>query len=53
MSNALVAARNALIDGPDLSNWAYFWDGVDIKLNYSKHFKVKHGIKFTDPIHNI
>lgn len=53
MSNALAAARNALVDGPDLSNGAYFWDGGDIKSNYSKHFKVKHGIKFTDPAHNI
>lgn len=53
MSNALVAARNALSDGPDLSNGAYFWDGGDIKSNYSKPFKVKHGIKFTDPSHNI
>ncbi|WAL50333.1 hypothetical protein OUI59_15935 [Klebsiella variicola subsp. tropica] len=53
MSNALTAAKNALSDGPDLSNGAYFWDGADIKSNYNKHFKVRHGIKFTDPSHNI
>ncbi|HDU5254623.1 TPA: hypothetical protein RFU81_005125, partial [Klebsiella pneumoniae subsp. pneumoniae] len=40
MSNALTAAKNALSDGPDLSNGAYFWDGADIKSNYNKHFKV-------------
>lgn len=53
MSNALEAAKNALSNGPDLSNGAYFWDGADIKSNYSRHFKVKHGIKFTDSSHNI
>ena len=35
------------------SNGAYFWDGADIKPNYATHFKVRHGIKFTDPAHNI
>lgn len=53
MSNALLAARNAIAGGEDLSNGAYFWDGADIKSNYSKHFKVSHGIKFTNPGHNI
>lgn len=53
MSNALAAAKNALANGEDLSNGAYFWDGADIKSNYDKHFKVKHGIKFSDPLHNI
>lgn len=53
MSSALDAAKNALTGGPDLSNGAYFWDGADIKSNYSNHFKVKHGIKFTDSSHNI
>ncbi|MFC0226969.1 hypothetical protein [Serratia aquatilis] len=53
MSNALAAAKNALANGEDLSNGAYFWDGADIKSNYDKHFKVKHGIKFSDPSHNI
>ena len=53
MSLAISAAENALKGGPDLSNGAYFWDGGDIKTNYAKHFKVKHGIKFTDPAHNV
>jgi hypothetical protein len=39
--------------GADKSNGAYFWDGADIKSNYGHHFKVKRGIKFTDPSHNI
>jgi hypothetical protein len=53
MQAAIDAARNALAGGPDKSNGAYFWDGADIKTNYSKHFKVRHGIKITDPSHNI
>lgn len=53
MSMAVRAAENALKGGVDKSNGAYFWDGVDIKTNYKNHFKVRHGIKFTDPLHNI
>lgn len=53
MTAAVEAAKNALAGGPDLSNGAYFWDGADIKTNYAGHFKVRHGIRFTDPIHNI
>ncbi len=53
MAAALAAAKNALAGGKDLSNGAYFWDGADIKSNYKNHFKVKHGIKFMDPSHNI
>ncbi len=53
MCQAVAAAQNALAGGPDLSNGAYFWDGADIKTNYNHHFKVKKGIKFTDPSHNI
>jgi hypothetical protein len=53
MRAAIAAARNALADGPDKSNGAWFWDGADIKTNYSNHFKVIHGIKITDPSHNI
>jgi hypothetical protein len=53
MSAAIAAAKNALAGGPDLSNGAYFWDGCDIKTNYNNHFKVRHGIKFSDPSHNI
>lgn len=53
MAAALAAAKNALSGGKDLSNGAYFWDGADIKSNYKNHFKVKHGIKFAEPVHNI
>ncbi|MFM0646574.1 hypothetical protein PQR14_19790 [Paraburkholderia bryophila] len=53
MQAAIAAARNALAGGPDKSNGAYFWDGADIKSNYDNHFKVRHGIKITDPSHNI
>ncbi len=54
MSAAVRAARNALSATPtDYSNGAYFWDGADIKTNYSNHAKVLAGIKFTDPKHNI
>ncbi len=53
MSMALKAANNALSGGKDHSNGAYFWDGADIKSNYKKHAKIKLGIKFTDPEHNI
>lgn len=53
MSAAVAAAKNALAGGEDLSNGAYFWDGADIKSNYAKHFKVKHGVRFTNPAHNI
>lgn len=54
MSNAVRAARNAMAaDGVDYSGGAYFWDGSDIKTNYNNHFKVRHGIKFTDSSHNI
>jgi hypothetical protein len=54
MVGALKAARNALdAKGTDYSNGAYFWDGADIKSNYANHPKVKRGIKFTKPEHNI
>ena len=53
MKAAVGAAKNALAGGPDLSNGAYFWDGRDIKTNYKNHFKVRHGIKFSCPEHNI
>lgn len=50
---AVAAAVNAMNGGEDKSNGAYFWDGADIKTNYAHHFKVRKGIKFTDPSHNI
>jgi len=53
MKTAVSAADNALTGGVDKSNGAYFWDGADIKSNYKRHFKVRRGIKFTDPSHNI
>lgn len=53
MTLAIEAAKNALSGGPDYSNGAYFRDGADIKSNYASHFKVRHGIKFSDPAHNI
>lgn len=53
MTMAMAAAETALKGGPDKSNGAYFWDGGDIKTHYDTHFKVRVGIKFTDPSHNI
>jgi len=54
MSAAVLSAKEALTAGAnDPSNGAYFWDGADIKSNYKKHFKVKHGVRFSDPAHNI
>jgi hypothetical protein len=52
-ATAYKAAHNALEGGPDYSNEAFFWDGIDIKTNYRNHFKVKNGIKITSPEHNI
>jgi len=53
MTMAYAAAENALRNGIDKSNGAYFWDGADIKTNYKKHYKVRHGIKFSNSSHNI
>lgn len=53
MRAAVTAARNALVGGPDMSNGAYFWDGEDIKTKYQTHFKVRHGIRFSQKSHNI
>ena len=53
MSKALEAANNALTDGTDHSGGAYFWDGADIKTNYNNHVKVRAGIYFSAPQHNI
>lgn len=53
MQVAIDAVRNALTGGADKSGGAYFWDGADIKSNYAHHFKVRQGIKITDPSHNI
>lgn len=40
-------------EGPDPSNGAYWWDGVDFKKNYRKHPKVRAGFQLADPSHNI
>ncbi|TQK11479.1 hypothetical protein [Herbaspirillum sp. SJZ107] len=53
MSAAISAANNALAGGQDASNGAYFWDGADIKSNYKKHAKVRHGIRFANKNHNV
>lgn len=53
MQSAIEAAKYSLAKGPDKSNGAYFWDGMDIKTNYKHHPKVKVGIKFTGSAHNI
>ncbi|MEM5429470.1 hypothetical protein [Cupriavidus oxalaticus] len=53
LSAAVKAAENAMSDGIDYSNGAYFWDGADIKSSYSTHFKVARGIHFTHEAHNI
>lgn len=50
---AYKAARNALEGGADYSGGAYFGDGWDVKTNYSKHPKVKRGIKITSKNHNV
>ena len=54
MNKAVLAAQNALdLAGKDYSNGAYFWDGADIKTNFSNHAKVKVGIHFTEKKHDI
>lgn len=54
MAAAVQAARNALSSSPvDYSKGAFFWDGADIKSNYDGHVKVRAGIHFGDPSHNI
>ena len=53
MCSAITAAKNAMDGGKDYSNGAYYWDGADIKSNYTNHPKVKKGIKFGNTKHNI
>lgn len=54
MRLALDWAKKALANTvKDPSNGAFWWDGADIKSNYEKHPKVKDGIRFGDPKHNI
>jgi hypothetical protein len=54
MRLAVQWAKKALKnEGPDPSNGAFWWDGLDIKTNYRKHPKVKETFRFGDPKHNI
>ncbi len=54
MRLALNAAHHAILQkSPDYSNGAFFWDGTDIKTNYKNHPKVRAGIHFSSPMHNI
>ncbi|MFC0399431.1 hypothetical protein [Paraburkholderia rhizosphaerae] len=54
MKLAVDWARSALAnDGPDPSNGAFWWDGLDFKTNYARHPKVLDGFKWTDRTHNI
>jgi hypothetical protein len=54
MKLALEWARKALAnDGPDPSNGAYWWDGLDFKTRYETRPKVQNGFKWGNPSHNI
>lgn len=53
MQFAIEAALNAMNGGSDFSNQAFFWDGADIKEKYRTHAKVRVGIRFSKPEHNI
>lgn len=47
-------AKKALAnEGPDPSNGAFWWDGLDFKTNYAHHKKVQRGFKWGAPSHNI
>ncbi|MBB5496079.1 hypothetical protein [Paraburkholderia sp. MM5384-R2] len=54
MKLAVEWARKALRnEGPDPSNGAFWWDGLDFKTDYATHPKVQIGFKWGDPSHNI
>ena len=54
MKLALEWAKKALANTTtDPSNGAFWWDGADIESNYENHPKVKDGLHFADPKHNI
>ncbi|MBR7630435.1 hypothetical protein KAT72_15760 [Aeromonas popoffii] len=54
MQHAIDSAQAALDNsGDDLSNGAFWWDGIDFKTNFKNHPKVKNGFHITDPSHNI
>lgn len=47
MKLAVAWAKKALSDdGPDPSNGAFWWDGLDFKTNYSNHPKARDGFKW-------
>jgi hypothetical protein len=53
MSTAMESARNALANkGNDPSNGAFWWDGLDFKIN-GEHPKRVKGFHYADPAHNI
>jgi hypothetical protein len=47
------AQRAIANDGPDPSNGAFWWDGLDFKTWYETRPKVRDGFKWSDPSHNI
>ena len=53
LGGAFRAARHALAGGHDWSGGAWFWDGRDIATHWARHPKVRRGIHFTDPAHNV
>lgn len=54
MKLAVDWARKALADdGPDPSNGAFWWDGLDFKTRYASRPKVRDGFKWGSPSHNI
>jgi hypothetical protein len=54
MKLAIEWAQKALDNsGPDPSNGAFWWDGLDFKTNYANHPKVRDGFTWGDRSHNI
>jgi hypothetical protein len=54
MKLAVEWATKALAgDGPDPSNGAFWWDGLDFKTNYANHPKVRDGFKWGSASDNI
>jgi hypothetical protein len=54
MKLAVDWAQKALAnDGPDPSNGAFWWDGLDFQTNYANHPKVRDGFKWGSTSDNI
>ncbi|WP_116138376.1 hypothetical protein [Trinickia diaoshuihuensis] len=54
MKLAVYWAQKALAnDGPDPSNGAFWWDGLDFQTNYANHPKVRDGFKWGSASDNI